>query len=194
VARSIFASHTPIISGIGHESDWSIADLVADLRASTPTAAAERSVPDIGEIRNRVNFNVQQIQQHGLSRIENGRNGLVYAVGRLDRAMPDFVNHKIRLDDLINRANSNVSHSNGLTKELLRGITQKIAALAPNATIARGYSVLQKSSDGKIISSVGDVMAGEDISITVSDGVIGAKTVDMNKGSEISEDHQLNLL
>ena len=66
--------------------------------------------------------------------------------------------------------------------------------MAPNATIARGYSVLQKSSDGKIISSVGDVMAGEDISITVSDGVIGAKTVDMNKGSEISEDHQLNLL
>ena len=194
VARSIFASHTPIISGIGHESDWSIADLVADLRASTPTAAAERSVPDIGEIRNRVNFNVQQIQQHGLSRIENGRNGLVYAVGRLDRAMPDFVNHKIRLDDLINRANSNVSHSNGLTKELLRGITQKIAALAPNATIARGYSVLQKSSDGKIINSVGDVVAGEDISITVSDGVIGAKTVEMNKGSEISEDHQLNLL
>ena len=140
------------------------------------------------------NYDVQQIQQYGLSRIENGRNGLVYAVGRLDRAMPDFVNHKIRLDDLINRATSNISHSNGLTKELLRGITQKIAALAPNATIARGYSVLQKSSDGKIISSVGDVVAGEDISITVSDGVIGAKTVDMNKGSEISEDHQLNLL
>ena len=108
--------------------------------------------------------------------------------------MPDFVNYKIKLDDLINRANVNIAHTNGLTKELLRGLSEKMTALAPHATIARGYSVLQKSSDGKIINRVDDVEIGEGISITVSDGVIDAKTVGVNMGTKIPEEHQLNLL
>lgn len=194
VARAIFASAIPVISGIGHESDWSIADLVADLRASTPTAAAEQSVPDIEELKTRVEFYVQQIQYHSFSKLDASRNGLTYAVGRLDRAMPDFVNYKIKLDDLINRANVNIAHTNGLTKELLRGLSEKMTALAPHATIARGYSVLQNSSNGKIINRVDDVDIGEDISITVSDGVIDAKTVGVNMGTKIPEEHQLNLL
>ena len=112
----------------------------------------------------------------------------------LDRSLPDFVNHKIRLDDLIGRASANVAHTNELTKEFLNGLTQKIAALSPNATIARGYSVLQRTLDGKIINSVKDVGFGENIAITVSDGMIDAKTVSSKNGTEIPEEHQLNLL
>ena len=78
--------------------------------------------------------------------------------------------------------------------EFLNGLTQKIAALSPEATIARGYSVLQKISDGKIINSVKDVDIGEDVAITVSDGILAAKTVGLGKGSEIPEEHQMNLL
>ena len=112
----------------------------------------------------------------------------------LDRSLPDFVNQKIRLDDLIGRASANIGHSNELTKEFLNGLTQKIAALSPNATIARGYSVIQKTLDGKIINSVGDVGSGENIAITVSDGIIDAKTIGSKNGSEIPEEQQLNLL
>lgn len=194
VARAIFASRVPVISGVGHESDWSISDLVADLRASTPTAAAEQSVPDIGELKNRLNFYTRQLNLDCYSFIANYRNDLNLKVSNLERVLPDFVSHKIKLDDLIGRATTNIAYRNGLTKEFLNGLTQKIAALSPKATMARGYSVIQKSLDGKIISSVADIGAGENISITVSDGMIEAKTFGSKKGTEISEDHQLNLL
>ena len=69
-----------------------------------------------------------------------------------------------------------------------------MTALAPHTTIARGYAVLQKSLDGKIVNSVDDIGSGENISITVSDGVIDAKTVEDNMGLGVPEEHQLNLL
>ena len=194
VARAIFASNVPVISGVGHESDWSISDLVADLRASTPTAAAEQSVPDVEELNSRLNFYLHQLNLHCYSLIGNFKNELDHKVINLDRSLPDFVNQKIRLDDLIGRAGANIGHSNELTKEFLNGLTQKIAALSPNATIARGYSVIQKTLDGKIINSVGDVGSGENIAITVSDGIIDAKTIGSKNGSEIPEEQQLNLL
>ena len=92
------------------------------------------------------------------------------------------------------RASANIGHKTALTKEFLNGLTQKIAALSPNATIARGYSVIQKTSDGKIINSVKEVGVGENVAITVSDGMIDARTIDPKIGSEIPEEHQLNLL
>jgi len=194
VARAIFASSVPVISGVGHESDWSISDLVADLRASTPTAAAEQSVPDVEELKNRLDFYIRQLGLDCYSLIGSCRNDLNLRVSNLDHFLPDFVNHKIKLDDLIGRASSNITYTKDLTKEFLNGLTQKVAALSPNATIARGYSVIQKSLDGRIISSVGDVGLGENIEITVSDGMIEAKTFGSKNGSEISEEHQLNLL
>ena len=116
VARAIFASNVPVISGVGHESDWSISDLVADLRASTPTAAAEQSVPDVEELNSRLNFYLHQLNLHCYSLIGNFKNELDHKVINLDRSLPDFVNQKIRLDDLIGRASANIGHSNELTK------------------------------------------------------------------------------
>ena len=167
---------------------------MAALRASTPTAAAEQSVPDVEELNSRLNFYLHQLNLHCYSLIGNFKNELDHKVINLDRSLPDFVNQKIRLDDLIGRASANIGHSNELTKEFLNGLTQKIAALSPNATIARGYSVIQKTLDGKIINSVGDVGSGENIAITVSDGIIDAKTIGSKNGSEIPEEQQLNLL
>jgi exodeoxyribonuclease VII large subunit len=184
----------PVISGVGHESDWSISDLVADLRASTPTAAAEQSVPDGEELKSRLDFYVHQLNLDSYSLIDNFRNELDAKVGNLHRSLPDFVNQKIRLDDLIGRVNAGIGHTNELTKEFLNGLTQKMAALSPSATISRGYSVIQRTLDGKIINSVGDVGFEENIAITVSDGIINAKTVATKNGSEVPEEHQLNLL
>jgi len=194
VARAIFASKVPVISGVGHESDWSISDLVADLRASTPTAAAELSVPDMGDLKSRLDFYAHQLNLYSYSLIGAHRNELNVKVGNLNRSLPDFASHKIKLDDLIGRSSANIAHKTELTKELLNGLTQKIAALSPSATIARGYSVIQKTSDGKIINSVKDVGIGENLVITVTDGIIDAETVGSKNGSEIPEEHQLNLL
>jgi exodeoxyribonuclease VII large subunit len=194
VARAIFASAIPVISWVGHESDWSISDLVSDLRASTPTAAAEQAVPNITELMGRLDYYVSQMHLYCSTKIDTGRNELKYSVAKLDRALPDLVTYKIRLDDLITRANSNIVHKNDLTKEYLKGLAEKMTALAPHTTIARGYSVLQKSLDGKIVNSVDDIGSGENISITVSDGVIDAKTVEDNMGLGVPEEHQLNLL
>ena len=154
----------------------------------------DRSVPDVEELNSRLNFYLHQLNLHCYSLIGNFKNELDHKVINLDRSLPDFVNQKIRLDDLIGRASANIGHSNELTKEFLNGLTQKIAALSPNATIARGYSVIQKTLDGKIINSVGDVGSGENIAITVSDGIIDAKTIGSKNGSEIPEEQQLNLL
>ena len=145
-------------------------------------------------MNSRLNFYLHQLNLHCYSLIGAFKNELDHKVINLDRSLPDFVNQKIRLDDLIGRASANIGHSNELTKEFLNGLTQKIAALSPNATIARGYSVIQKTLDGKIINSVGDVGSGENIAITVSDGIIDAKTIGSKNGSEIPEEQQLNLL
>ena len=174
VALAIAKSEIPIISAVGHETDFTIADFVADLRAPTPSAAAELAVPSCDELRVRIDGTRHRMQNAIKKSIENRREILKrFAV----RSPLDMINQRaLRLDNL--QKNMMDCMTNNLTK--LKGrlavAAGQLDALSPLAVITRGYSVLQK--DGKTVASVNDVAIGDLIISRVSDGEIYSRVED----------------
>ena len=174
VARAIFASEIPIVSAVGHEIDFTISDFVADLRAPTPSAAAELVVPDqtelvekFGNVYNRLSMCAKRI-------IENRRLMLKNCTDKpvIKNPIIKIDDKKIYIDNLSHRFEMAVKMISERKKQALSLNISKLDGLSPLGTIARGFSVAS-GSDG-VIKSVKQVKSGDEISITVSDGKIGA--------------------
>src|SRR5229473_202575 len=155
VARAIARSRIPVISGVGHETDFTIADFVADHRASTPTAAASASVPDIADWRATI-----QAYQADLSALiedyfSEKREELALAARDLQRLNPQFQLDRLRqrLDDATALMQTRMEHMLTLRRERLRGVTMQLDALSPSHTVARGYAVVRRDADQHIITS-----------------------------------------
>ena len=177
VARAVFASRIPVISGVGHETDWTICDWVADVRAPTPSAAAEIAVPDQDELR-------QQIEQYGVGL----RQAMVQLLSRLrasaehsrtllKRFSPRATVDRLRmsLQMLEQRLTSQQKHRLELSSRLLSGSLARLRALSPLATLDRGYAVVLQRDTGHIIASVSQAAPGSAIDIRVRDGHFGAE-------------------
>ena len=176
--RAVHAVTTPVVSAIGHEPDTPLLDLVADLRASTPTDAARRIVPDVAEeaqrvlqtrerMRRWISHRITTEQQHldGLrSRpsLADPRSGLA---GRRDEVVALRARSRRVLGHVLDRADDDLGHQ-----------LARVRALSPLATLRRGYAVLS-DAEGTLFSSVDDVGAGQAVAIRVADGRIAA-TVD----------------
>ena len=176
--RAVHAVTTPVVSAIGHEPDTPLLDLVADLRASTPTDAARRIVPDVAEeaqrvlqtrerMRRWIRHRITTEQQHldGLrSRpsLADPRSGLA---GRRDEVVALRARSRRVLGHVLDRADDDLGHQ-----------LARVRALSPLATLRRGYAVLS-DAEGTLFSSVDDVGAGQAVAIRVADGRIAA-TVD----------------
>jgi exodeoxyribonuclease VII large subunit len=174
VARAIAASPIPIITGIGHETDFTIADFVSDLRAPTPTAAAELAVPnqvdlrlDLSELSNRLIRN----QQGYATELRWAFQGLQ---AKLERISPlvQIQSGSQHLDELERRLVASTSHLLQLARSHLNGLTQRMAALNPRAVLERGYAIVTNQAGGAI-SSVAQVKPGEPLGVQVSDGDFG---------------------
>lgn len=170
VARAIFESEIPIVSAVGHEIDFTIADFVADLRAPTPSAAAELVVPSGDELIEKFD-NVYTRLRNSAMRIVESRK-LVLS-GCVDK--PAFKNpiikvadKKITLDNLVHRFEMAEKVLLDRKKQLLSAGISKLDALSPLGTISRGFSIA--SGDSGIIKSVRQVKSGDEINIAVSDG------------------------
>ncbi len=177
VARAIARSRIPVISGVGHETDFTIADFVADHRASTPTAAASAAVPDIADWRATI-----QAYQADLSALiedyfSEKREELVLAARDLQRLNPQFQLDRLRqrLDDATALMQTRMEHMLTLRRERLRGVTMQLDALSPSHTVARGYAVVRRDADQHIITSVQQAQPGDDLTIQVTDGHIHVK-------------------
>jgi len=176
VARAIARSRIPVISGVGHETDFTIADLVADYRASTPTAAAAAAVPDIAEWRAEV-LELQQALTEFLEvflgdqreQLERSRRDLL----RLD---PQYQVERLqqRLDDTSALLQARMQHILSLRSERLKGVAMRLHSLSPLLTIARGYAVVRRDSDQAVVSSRQQVQPGDELTIQVTDGHIYA--------------------
>ncbi len=170
VARAIFESEIPIVSAVGHEIDFTIADFVADLRAPTPSAAAELVVPSGDELIEKFDNVITRLKNSAQRIIESRR--LVMA-GCVDK--PSFKNplikiadKKITLDNLAHRFEMAEKVLLDRKKQLLSAGISKLDALSPLGTISRGFSIA--SGDSGIIKSVKQVKSGDEINIAVSDG------------------------
>lgn len=174
VARAISRSRIPVISGVGHETDFTIADFVADHRASTPTAAATAAVPDIEEWRADVLEKQQVLSELMRDRLFDLEDQLKHARRDLQRASPRSLidSRRQQLDDLTERLQIRMQHSISLRSERLRGVALQLHSLSPLLTIARGYAVVRRDADESIVASVQQVQAGDALTIQVQDGYI----------------------
>ncbi|MBI3353706.1 MAG: exodeoxyribonuclease VII large subunit [Nitrospirae bacterium] len=170
VARAIYNSRIPVISAVGHEIDFTIADFVADLRAPTPSAAAELVV------KNKIDL--MESMSHLSSRLKNGIKTLFdakrSALREEIRAMKDpatRINEYIqRIDDLSIRLSGRISrYLDGLKKQA-EAAAGKLNALSPLATLSRGYSIAMKIPDMKIIKEAGEVKEGDEVNIRLNKG------------------------
>jgi exodeoxyribonuclease VII large subunit len=174
VARAIARSRIPVISGVGHETDFTIADFVADVRASTPTAAATAAVPNIEDWRIDIEEKQRLLTALLEERIFDLKDQLEYTVRDLQRSSPLGLIDRRRqqLDDTTERLQTRMQHMLSLQRERLGGMASRLHSLSPLLTIARGYAVVRRESDQVIVSSVQQVQAGDRLTVQVQDGQI----------------------
>ncbi len=178
LVRAVASSRTPVVSAIGHENDVPLVDLAADVRASTPTDAAKRVVPDVAEETDRVRRARDRIRSAVMRRLDADRAALAALRSRPVLADPA---HGLRLragelHDLRDRARRGVRHTldrGGVDVEHIRA---RVRALSPAATLERGYAVVQRH-DGSVVRRPDDVSHGERLRIRLADGELSA-TVD----------------
>src|SRR5256712_2370274 len=174
VARAIARSRIPVISGVGHETDFTITDFVADYRASTPTAAATAAVPDIVVWRSNILTMQQTLTELMQEHLAELHEQLEYSELSLQRASPKdlLYRRQQQLDDTTQSLQTFMQHILSLRSVRLRGVALRLHSLSPLLTIARGYTIVRRDSDGTIITSTQQTQPGETLTIQVTDGHI----------------------
>jgi len=172
VARAIYASRIPLVSGVGHETDLTIADLVADLRAPTPSAAAELVVPDAVALRQELAELIERSQRALTHQQETRVRSVSDMARRLAAGLPDLTTWRRRVDDLGRSMQQKMTTRLSLTQLQVAGSEQRLQALDPAATLQRGYSVVQRADNGEVVRSTKQVGPGDGLNVTVSDGQI----------------------
>ncbi len=177
VARAIAASPWPVISGVGHEIDITIADLVADVRAPTPSAAAEVAVPDRAELLEGVSQNVATLEASILALLDRARRDLDHQTIALRRASPAGVLNRKRqmLDEMLRALQMAVRHSIELRRARVRGLEGQLKPLSPLSTLERGYAIVRRRDNRAVVRSVQQAQPGQLLEIRVADGSIPAQ-------------------
>jgi exodeoxyribonuclease VII large subunit len=177
VARAIARSRIPVISGVGHETDFTIADLVADYRASTPTAAAAAAVPDINEWREKLWAFEEELTESIETYLIDQRELLGRIQRDIQRLNPHYQLERLqqRLDDTSALLQARIEHILSLRMERLKGIALRLHSLSPLLTIARGFAVVRRDSDFSLVTKTHQVNVGDELTIQVTDGQIHAK-------------------
>jgi len=175
VARAIVASAVPVITGIGHETDFTIADFAADQRAATPTAAATLATPDSREVAASVAALQLAAEQQLSQQLTAARQSLEYLAHRVQRAAPDrrLADYRQRVDDLARRAALGMAGCVLNRRQRLHGLQLQMAALDVNRVLSRGYAILTRP-DGGVITSVNQVSTGDAIRARLADGTFDA--------------------
>lgn len=205
VARKVFECKTPIISGVGHQIDFTICDFVADVRAETPTGAAERAVPKLTdlllEIKNdeaRLTNSVKRILDNNKLRLKKLKDSYV-----LKNPLSLYEIKEQKLDNLIDKLNTNMNtiiYTNKSKLEIIENsiifkdpsvlyenklkktnhLIEKLEILNPLNALKRGYSITKK--DDKCITSIKNISTNDEIDVTLKDGNIKAKILEVNNG------------
>jgi exodeoxyribonuclease VII large subunit len=174
VARAVFASKSPIISAVGHETNVTVADMVADLRAPTPSAAAELAVPDARELFGRVVGNSQKMYQVVMQELANKAGGVQWSLSRLEMRVPDTSTHRQQVDDLLQGLALRLGNALALHKQRLVGLNQRLGTLDPVSVLRRGYAVVSRADTGAIVLDASQVAPGDATHVRVHQGEFGA--------------------
>nr|MDQ2703044.1 exodeoxyribonuclease VII large subunit [Pseudomonadota bacterium] len=179
LARAIAAAEVPVVSAIGHETDFSLSDFAADLRAPTPSAAAELLVPHGDDLARRLRALDQRMRSVQRQRLRQAMQRADRASLRLQALRP-----RARLELLGRRQTEAMRRlRNAIQRRLeqrqarLQGLARSLSAISPLATVARGYAILQRE-DGRVVRVVADAAPGDVLDARVSDGQIKLRVID----------------
>jgi len=178
VARAIFASRYPVISGVGHETDFTIADFVADLRAPTPTGAAELATPITKEeLRAALQGAEAQLTELINRQLEDLKQALQLAQSELRRSSPRLriLNNIQRLDELQGRLERTIQQQLQRKQNNLANASDRLASLNPQAVLKRGYAIITDQATGQIISHTRQAAPWQPVWLQVQDGSIPAQ-------------------
>ncbi len=177
VANAIYESEIPIISAVGHETDFTIADFVADLRAPTPSAAAELAVPDIYEINQKINLYQNRLRLSLNKKLEIMK--LRYEKCISSRVFKEptrmIEDYYLKVDNQIKKLEKNIKEKEQNEKQKYIKLVAKLDTLSPLKTLSRGYSIVE--SENKIVKSVKELKKGQNIEIRLTDGKAQAQVI-----------------
>lgn len=179
VARAIYASKAPLISGVGHDTDFTITDFVADVRAPTPSSAAELAVPDSIELKNRIETFKSVIttsMHNSISELQEKLKSEVYKL-----KAPEIVSYRQQIDDYCISGLRILDNTVVLRRSELRSHSLQLGSLNPVNTLNRGYALIQKKLTGEIVHYLSQVTGGDTLDIRISDGKFSGKVTGRKK-------------
>ncbi|MFK4071655.1 exodeoxyribonuclease VII large subunit [Streptomyces sp. NPDC029674] len=178
LVRAVAACRTPVVSAIGHEPDNPLLDHVADLRASTPTDAAKKVVPDVGEEYERVQWLRDRARRSMDAFLDRETRGLAHALGRPSMEHPHRMveEREEQVSALVDRSRRTLGHLLDRAGSELTHTHARVVALSPAATLQRGYAVLQKP-DGAVVRAPEEVDAGDELRARVAEGEFTVRAV-----------------
>jgi exodeoxyribonuclease VII large subunit len=171
VVRAVAGSQVPVICGVGHETDFTLCDFAADLRAPTPTAAAELATQiTLLDLLAQLENYKSRLTTDTLSLLAEGRNTLSSLAAALRYASPErrILSERQRVDELSRRVISSMFHRIQLQSTHVKGIQRRLKALSPLAVLERGYAVVTRKDDSSVVASV--AQASDEMNVRVSDG------------------------
>ena len=183
VVRAVANSPIPIICGVGHETDFTLSDFAADLRAPTPTAAAELATQiTLLDLRALLENQRNRLAAATMSVIADQKNIVSSLTAALRYATPErrILSERQRVDELARRAHSSLLHRIQLQSTQVHGMERRLEALNPLAVLARGYAVVTQKGDGSVVTQVAQTRPGQQVQIRVSDGQVDAEIKDHN--------------
>lgn len=191
VARAIFNSRIPVVSAVGHETDYTIADFTADLRAPTPSAAAELVVPDRAELKRFMDSMLQRLEYTATRKIADLNSRLDHTYDSLE---PDKLREMIdlryqRIDELVTAMEKDANYGLRSKEMLLKALAGRMNAVSPLNTLERGYCIAM--CNDVVVRSVDDVTLGSRLDIRVTDGTIicdVTEKVEIENGTQEEED------
>jgi exodeoxyribonuclease VII large subunit len=170
VARAIFKSELSLISAVGHETDFTIADFVADKRAATPTMAAQLASPDAYEYQEQLDKTYQLLIKTILFLFKNYQQNLENLAKRLRHPQQRLQDGFQHCDELTQRLNLSIKNQLQIHQQKLLGLSRTLQAISPLASLARGYAIVSDAASKKILSNSKDVKLGQEIITQLAKG------------------------
>ena len=175
IARTVFASKAPVISAIGHETDQTIVDLVSDVRAPTPSAAAEIAVPNVTDLKSNILSYNHRVFTGLMEHVKLSRMNLLQLKERSLRGKPDFIKFKQGIDDLTENIRRILDYDFKTKFESTSSLKLRLNSLSPVATMKRGYSIVENSENGTVVTNAQGLSKNDEIKVKLYKGQFSAK-------------------
>lgn len=177
VARAIYGFPVPVVSGVGHETDITIADLVADMRAPTPSAAAERAAPDVLQLDRALRTLDRQMASAVRAALAERAGSVETQLRRIQYAAPDPGELAANVRVLLREMQAGLERRCAVDRARFENVAARIDSLNPMATLARGFAIVQKEGSAKkpVVNSARKVKPGDRLSVSVADGAFWAE-------------------